>query len=65
MNGKGMGDKNDKKGLINAKPKNMWGTIKRLLGYMKKSSWLLVLTVIVQSREPSCRLLALRYWGMP
>ncbi|HWQ41539.1 MAG TPA: ABC transporter ATP-binding protein [Desulfosporosinus sp.] len=47
MNGKGMGDNNNKKGLINAKPKNMWGTIKRLLGYMKKSSWLLVLTVIV------------------
>ena len=29
------------------KPKNAWGTIRRLLGYMKKSGFLIVLSVAV------------------
>jgi len=36
-----------KKGIEAQKPKNIWQTIRRLLGYMKKSSLLIVLTIII------------------
>ncbi|WP_378953034.1 ABC transporter ATP-binding protein [Pelosinus sp. sgz500959] len=44
MNGKSINDKTSK---INPPPKNIWSTSKRLLGYMKKSRWLIVVTIIV------------------
>ncbi|MDR3270519.1 MAG: hypothetical protein LBT32_03255 [Peptococcaceae bacterium] len=41
-----MGPSIGKGAIILQKPKNTWLTIKRLLGYMKKSSLLLVLSLI-------------------
>ena len=45
MGSKGMGGKAGT--TVDLKPKNMWATIKRLLGYMKKSSILIALTVVI------------------
>ena len=36
------------KGKIAQKPKNMWGTVKRLASYIKKSSPMLVVALIVR-----------------
>lgn len=44
ITGKSMNDKTDR---ISPPPKNIWDTSKRLLGYMKKSRWLVAATVIV------------------
>ena len=32
-----------------AKPKNFWGTLSRLLKYMSKKRWILLLTVILSA----------------
>jgi ABC-type multidrug transport system fused ATPase/permease subunit len=44
INGKSMDDKTSR---ISLPPKNIWSTSKRLFGYMKKSRWFIVVTVIV------------------
>ena len=47
MNNHGVMNPNKMGAMAAPKPKNVWGTIRRLLGYMKKSGFLIVLSVAV------------------
>lgn len=47
MNMNPKGPMGHKPGAAVQKPKNMWATVKRLLGYMKKSTALIVMTILV------------------